>query len=181
MVCYFHGSQFVSGVVEEVDHAAKRIMVAALVIDGAMCRPSETLSYKDILQVQRPEGKAVESAQMALQEAENYNKPKPKPAPVKDEDKGSEPAKTTGYQKGKKVAALKPGKKRDARLPDVGTNIIVDYKGSQVCAVEQDDGTFKVTKGSQLEGIFKSLSAAAKAITGSTQNGFRWFNLGNKK
>ena len=60
----------------------------------------------------------------------------------------------------------------DSRLPDPGTTLVRKYKGNNVSVHVKADGF-------EYEGeIYKSLSAVAKAITGSHTNGFRFFKLG---
>ena len=59
----------------------------------------------------------------------------------------------------------------DPRLPPVGRAIARDYKGRRLEVVVVENGF-------EYEGKrFKSLSAVAKAITGSHCNGFRFFGL----
>ncbi len=64
------------------------------------------------------------------------------------------------------------GKGRDPRLPSPGISITREYKGKTV--------QVNVTaQGFEWNGErYKSLSAVAKAITGSHCNGFHFFNLG---
>jgi hypothetical protein len=68
--------------------------------------------------------------------------------------------------------AMTLAKRGDDRLPLPGTVITRDYKGK----------TLRVTvlaKGFEFEGeVYKSLSAVAKAITGSHCNGFLFFRMG---
>ena len=60
---------------------------------------------------------------------------------------------------------------RDPRLPSPGTSLIRTYK-SRTIQVEVKENGF------EWEGErYQSLSAVAKAITGSHTNGFRFFNL----
>ena len=59
----------------------------------------------------------------------------------------------------------------DPRLPAAGMAIVRKYKGRTIQVVVLEDG-FEYA-GSR----YKSLSAVAKAITGSHCNGFRFFNL----
>ena len=62
----------------------------------------------------------------------------------------------------------------DPRLPDPGTAITRKYKG-KVLEVRV------AREGFECDGErYKSLSAVAKAISGSHCNGFRFFNLGGK-
>lgn len=57
----------------------------------------------------------------------------------------------------------------DPRLPRSGTTIVRKYKSRDLTVTFRDDGV-------EYDGqLYKSLSAAAKAITGSHVNGFRWF------
>lgn len=63
---------------------------------------------------------------------------------------------------------------KDPRLPRPGMAITREYKGEKIEVIVQHDGF-------EWDGRrFKSLSAVAKAITGSHCNGFRFFNLGGK-
>lgn len=60
----------------------------------------------------------------------------------------------------------------DPRLPRPGTAIVRDYKGRRLIVNVLDDGF-------EWDGVrYPSLSAVAKAITGSHLNGFRFFGLG---
>jgi len=60
----------------------------------------------------------------------------------------------------------------DPRLPRPGTAIVRDYKGRRFVVNVRDDGF-------EWDGVrYSSLSAVAKAITGSHLNGFRFFGLG---
>ena len=62
----------------------------------------------------------------------------------------------------------------DPRLPSVGTSITRGYRGKTIEARVLSDGF-------EYEGEkYKSLSAVAKAITGSHMNGFRFFKLETK-
>ena len=59
----------------------------------------------------------------------------------------------------------------DRRLPAPGTAIVRQYKGQTLRVVVRPDGF-------EFDGNrYKSLTAVAKAITGSHCNGFRFFNL----
>ncbi|MCG3178600.1 MAG: hypothetical protein BIFFINMI_00928 [Phycisphaerae bacterium] len=61
---------------------------------------------------------------------------------------------------------------RDPRLPAPGAALTRQYKGRTVQVVVLADGF-------EFEGqFFKTLTAVAKAVTGSHVNGFRFFNLG---
>jgi hypothetical protein len=61
------------------------------------------------------------------------------------------------------------GRERDTRLPPPGTVLTRPYKGQVLQVLIRADGF-------EFEGrLFKSLSAAAKAITGSHCNGFLFF------
>ena len=63
----------------------------------------------------------------------------------------------------------------DPRLPAAGTAIVRPYKGRMLRVVVQPNGF-------DYEGQrYRSLSAVAKAITGSHCNGFRFFNLKEAK
>ncbi len=59
----------------------------------------------------------------------------------------------------------------DPRLPPVGADIVRDYKGKRLHVTVRADGF------EYLGDRFKSLSAVAKAISGSHCNGFRFFGL----
>jgi hypothetical protein len=62
-----------------------------------------------------------------------------------------------------------PGLKRDPRLPPSGTVLTRSYKGQLVQVLVRSDGF-------EFDGrLFLSLSAVAKAITGSHCNGFLFF------
>jgi len=68
-----------------------------------------------------------------------------------------------------------PVEGRDPRLPAVGAAITKRYKGRTLQVVVLADGF-------EYEGQrFRTLSAVAKAITGSHINGFRFFSLGGKR
>jgi len=63
----------------------------------------------------------------------------------------------------------------DPRLPNPGTSITRKYKGRTLEVRVLQDGF-------EFDGqTYKSLSAVAKAITGSHCNGFRFFNLGGEE
>lgn len=63
----------------------------------------------------------------------------------------------------------------DRRLPPVGAAVTRRYKGQTISVTVLPDGF-------EYEGDrYKSLTAVAKAITGSHMNGFRFFGLGDKK
>jgi hypothetical protein len=73
------------------------------------------------------------------------------------------------------VATLPVASGRDARLPPPGNWIERDYKGRTIRVLVVADGF-------EYEGQrYKSLSAIAKAVTGSHMNGFLFFRLGGKK
>jgi hypothetical protein len=60
----------------------------------------------------------------------------------------------------------------DARLPAPGAAIVRQYKGRQIRVVVRTDGF-------EHEGTrYKTLTAIAKAVTGSHMNGYRFFRLG---
>jgi len=64
---------------------------------------------------------------------------------------------------------------RDPRLPAPGTAIVKRYKGRTLKVLVTADGF-------EFEGErYWTLSAVAKAITGSHWNGFRFFGLGTKR
>jgi hypothetical protein len=85
---------------------------------------------------------------------------------------------TTPPRGGGRHSTLGPTRKAvvatDPRLPDPGTAITRKYKGKVL--------EVRVTReGFEFDGErYKSLSAVAKAISGSHCNGFRFFNLGGK-
>ncbi len=61
---------------------------------------------------------------------------------------------------------------KDRRLPPAGAAITRQYKGRTISVIVLPDGF-------ECEGErYKSLSAVAKAVTGSHVNGYRFFNLG---
>ena len=72
------------------------------------------------------------------------------------------------------AAAVTPtdaSKSSDPRLPRPGTALVRKYKGRQVRVIVLADGF-------EYEGErFSSLTAVAKAITGTHCNGFRFFKL----
>jgi len=64
--------------------------------------------------------------------------------------------------------------KQDDRLPNAGTELIRRYKGRDIVVVVLDDGF-------QYEDIkYRSLSAIAKAVTGTHWNGYDFFRLGRR-
>jgi len=63
----------------------------------------------------------------------------------------------------------------DSRLPNPGTTLVRTYKGNQITVHIKEDGFEYAGE------HYKSLSAVAKAITGSHTNGFRFFNLGGQR
>lgn len=61
---------------------------------------------------------------------------------------------------------------QDPRLPSVGTALVKKYKGQTLHVIV-------AAKGFEYEGrLYRTLSAVAKAISGSHINGFRFFGLG---
>lgn len=63
----------------------------------------------------------------------------------------------------------------DPRLPSIGTALVRKYKGQTLHVIVQ-------TKGFEYEGkLYRTLSAVAKAISGSHINGFRFFGLGGEQ
>ena len=67
---------------------------------------------------------------------------------------------------------VRPADAADPRLPRPGTILIRPYKGEEVRVTVQDDGF-------EYEGqLFRSLSAVAKAVTGTHTNGYLFFKLG---
>jgi hypothetical protein len=63
----------------------------------------------------------------------------------------------------------------DPRVPPVGTAITRPYKGGTVSITVREHGF-------ELEGeIYRSLSAVAKAVTGSHLNGYAFFGLGHSR
>ncbi len=63
----------------------------------------------------------------------------------------------------------------DPRLPSPGSAIVRQYKGKAIRVVVLDQG-----QGFEYDGQrYRTLSAVAKAVTGSHVNGFRFFNLQN--
>lgn len=81
------------------------------------------------------------------------------------------PRKAAGSADGERVVEGRLPEARDTRLPPAGTILCREYRG----------GTVQVTvlaEGFQHEGkTYPSLSAAAKAITGTHVNGFLFFKL----
>ncbi|MCA9091590.1 MAG: DUF2924 domain-containing protein [Planctomycetaceae bacterium] len=63
----------------------------------------------------------------------------------------------------------------DSRLPNPGTTLFRTYKGRQIEVHIRADG-FEYAGD-----LYKSLSAVAKAVTGSHMNGFRFFKLEESK
>ena len=80
-----------------------------------------------------------------------------------------------GGKKRKKAAAKTGGKKRDPRLPPVGTVIKRTYKDEEHAVTVLVDG-FEYT-----DEKYRSLSKIAKKITGTSWNGFLFFSLMNRK
>lgn len=80
----------------------------------------------------------------------------------------------SAYRMGTVSPASAPIRSSDPRLPPVGAAIKRDYKGRRVVVTIQDDGF-------EYDGErYRSLTAVAKAITGSHINGFRFFGLEGK-
>ena len=68
-----------------------------------------------------------------------------------------------------------PGPKRDPRLPAPGTVITRTYRGRELRLLVLDDGF-------ELDGVhYRSLSEAARAVTGSRWNGRLFFGLTERK
>jgi len=64
----------------------------------------------------------------------------------------------------------------DPRIPAAGSVIVREYKGRTLGVVVLPDG-----EGFEYEGDrYRTLTAVAKAVTGSHINGFRFFRLGGK-
>ena len=83
--------------------------------------------------------------------------------------KGATPARPDGL-----AATVRLRVTSDPRLPPPGTTIIRRYKGRTLLVTVLADGF-------EFEGQrFRSLTAVAKAITGSHMNGFRFFRLESK-
>ena len=74
----------------------------------------------------------------------------------------------------KRVGHEKPVPQRDPRLPKPGSTLVRHYKGVNI-VVDVTEAGF-VWNGDE----YRSLSAVAKAITGSHVNGFAWFGLTKK-
>ena len=73
-----------------------------------------------------------------------------------------------------KAAARKVEAPRDTRLPAPGAVLSRTYKGHDVAVTVLADGF-------EYDGVrFRSLSAVAKAISGTHVNGFVWFGLAEK-
>lgn len=73
------------------------------------------------------------------------------------------------------VATIPVASGRDSRLPPPGNWIERDYKGRTIRVLVVADGF-------EFEGMrYKSLSAIAKAVTGSHVNGFQFFRLWRDK
>ena len=76
-----------------------------------------------------------------------------------------------------------PAPPRDPRLPEAGTPILRTYKGTHLQMIETDNGEFMVADqdANRHLGFFKSVSAAAQALTGAKSiNGWTWWKLGTK-
>ena len=64
--------------------------------------------------------------------------------------------------------------KQDDRLPIAGTELVRRYKGREIVVTVLDEGfQYEDTR-------YKSLSAIAKAVTGTHWNGYDFFRLGRK-
>jgi hypothetical protein len=73
-----------------------------------------------------------------------------------------------------KTAARKIEAPRDPRLPAPGTTLTRRYKGHDLAVTVLEDGF-------EYDGVrFRSLSAVAKAISGTHTNGYTWFGLAEK-
>ena len=79
----------------------------------------------------------------------------------------------------KRAKAQKPGPERPAReLPPIGAHLSAHYRGqeffAEVVAAEDREGAHAV----ECQGVrYRSLSAAAKAITGNSVNGWRFWKV----
>lgn len=91
-----------------------------------------------------------------------------------DADVRTTPPRTAASSNGRGTRGEAVSVATDPRLPRPGMAITRQYKGKQIEVRVKSDGF-------EWDGRrFKSLSAVAKAITGSHCNGFRFFNLGGK-
>ena len=82
------------------------------------------------------------------------------------------PTGATGTAAGGTRTLKAPTAAADARLPAPGAAIVRTYKGRQVRVIVRTDGF-------EYDGQrYKTLTAVAKAVTGSHMNGFRFFRLG---
>ncbi len=91
-----------------------------------------------------------------------------------DADVRVTPPKSHPVAKASRRASVTATVAGDSRLPEPGGAIVKKYKGRQVRVVVRSDGF-------EYDGQrYKSLSAVAKAITGSHCNGFRFFGLEGK-
>jgi len=89
---------------------------------------------------------------------------------AKFQTKGKQPKKKDGRGQQKK-RQTRPIGSRDPRLPKAGTTITKKYKGKTI-------NVRVLQKGFEYEGHeFRSLSAIARHVTGSTWNGFLFFGL----
>jgi len=91
---------------------------------------------------------------------------------ARDADARVRPPKEFSLAHGGNAVTVPLGESRDSRLPPVGTSIVRPYKGRRLQVTVLADGF-------EYDGRrFRSLSAVAKAISGSHCNGFRFFGLG---
>ena len=86
----------------------------------------------------------------------------------------TQPAETTA-DAGEETLAKKPAKPRDPRLPPAGTVLTRAFSGIDHAVTVRDDG-FEYAGDN-----YRSLSGVARAITGTSWNGWTFFNLGAKK
>jgi hypothetical protein len=78
----------------------------------------------------------------------------------------------------KRIAKAVLPKARDPRLPPPGTPIRREFKGSVFVAIESEAGfALSIEGDSEPAVVYSSLSRAASAVAGSSQNGFLWFGL----
>ena len=75
---------------------------------------------------------------------------------------------------GKQRRPRKPQRRQERRAPKPGSVITRVYEGQEIAVTVREDGFEYAGQ------VYRSLSAIAREVTGTTWNGWRWFGLAPK-